>query len=107
MPHGDAPDHPALRTGVSETWTSDSVGALLWDGLLDWCRTHGATPPDPDRVRASLTAYVRYLNAERLLTPDSERTPALRRAIAEHGRVGASERRPTRRRSTAPVVPIA
>lgn len=107
MPHGDAPDHPALRTGVSETWTSESVGALLWDGLLNWCRANGAVPPDPDRVRTSLGAYVRYLNAERLLAPDSERTPALRRAITEHSRVGTADRRPARRRSTAPVVPIA
>jgi hypothetical protein len=107
MPHGDAPDHPALRTGVAETWTSESVGSVLWVGLLTWCRSNGAIPPDPDRVRSSLTAYVRYLNSERLLTPDSERTPALRRAITEHGRVGATDRRPARRRSTAPVVPIA
>lgn len=107
MPHGDAPDHPALRTGVPETWTSDSIGSLVWDGLLAWCRSNGAIPPDPDRARASLTAYVRYLNAERLLGPDSERTPALRRAITEHGRLGSPDRRPARRRSTAPVVPIA
>lgn len=107
MPHGDAPDHPALRTGVPETWTSESIGSLVWDGLITWCRSNGAIPPDPDRVRSSLTAYVRYLHAERLLTTDSERTTVLRRAISEHGRIGATERRPARRRSTAPVVPIA
>jgi hypothetical protein len=73
-------------------WTAEEVARLLGPGVAEWCAAHGVD--HPEELAASLSTYLRYLSANRLLPPGSDNTSALRRAIAEH-------RVPDRRRSRA------
>jgi hypothetical protein len=62
----------------------------------------------PEELAASLSTYLRYLSANRMLPPGSDDVGTLRRAIAEH-RLG--DRRSSRSRhpagaARAPVLPI-
>ena len=64
-------------------------------GQADRAFSHGCVRVEhPEELAPSLSTYLRYLSANRLLPPGSDNTSALRRAIAEH-------RVPDRRRSRA------
>ena len=73
-------------------WTADEVAQLLGRGVAEWCSANGVGPPE--ELAPTLSTYLRYLSANRLLPAGSEGISALRRAIAEH-------RVPDRRRSRA------
>jgi hypothetical protein len=77
---------------LAAPWTAEEVARVLGPGVAEWCAAHGVD--HPDELAASLSTYLRYLSATRLLPAGSDNTSALRRAIAEH-------RVPDRRRSRA------
>ena len=62
-------------------WTAHSVNALLTQGCSNWCTAHGVRYPD--NLSRTLTTYLRYLGAYRLLDADSDPMIALKRSVAE------------------------
>lgn len=99
---GDAVQHPTV-------WTGPDIGALLWVGVADWCADHGAEVPDGDHVATTLSTYLRFLSAHRLLARGSDPVAALRRAVTEYGGTATrSAAHPSMRyRAVAPVLPLA
>ena len=90
-------------------WTGPDIGALLWVGVADWCGDRGAEVPDGDHVASTLSTYLRFLSAHRLLARGSDPVAALRRAVTEYGgTTSRSSAHPSmRQRSVAPVLPLA
>ena len=62
-------------------WTAHSVNTLLIQGCSNWCTAHGVRYPD--NLSRTLTTYLRYLGAYRLLDADSDPMIALKRSVAE------------------------
>jgi hypothetical protein len=97
----DPAGHPPI-------WTGPDIGALLWVGVADWCADRGAEVPDADHVATTLSTYLRFLSAHRLLARGSDPVAALRRAVTEYGGTTRSAAHPSmRQRSVAPVLPLA
>jgi hypothetical protein len=93
--------------GQASVWTGADLGALLWVGVSDWTAAHGADLPDGADVSATLSTYLRFLSAHRLLARGSDPVADLRRAVTEYGGSARSSRHPSMARRPAPVLPLA
>jgi len=94
-------------------WTSQQVNALLSEGCTSWCACRGVQYPDG--ISRSLTTYLRYLSAHRLLDADSDTMTDLKRTVAafdkchllNQNQKGAKARHPTSQKQfLAPVLPL-
>jgi len=102
---------------VSLHWTGVRLDLLLQDGFSQWCSLRGVQ--QPIELSQTLTTYLRYLSAHRLLDADSDDTLALQHCVAEFeklqkqqiekesSRVGSRSRHPTSQpQFLAPVLPL-
>jgi hypothetical protein len=98
--HHDDPDGGPAP--ACPPWTVASLTELLWVGVVDWCDRHGATVPDPHRVRTTLLTLLDQLADIGALPPGSDPVRALRRVVADTG--GSARRRghPAGGRRTTP-----
>lgn len=109
LPSPDPTVGEAASAADPTVWSGPDIGALLWVGVADWCADRGAEVPDGDHVATTLSTYLRFLSAHRLLARGSDPVAALRRAVTEYGGTTTrSAAHPSmRQRSVAPVLPLA
>jgi hypothetical protein len=89
-------------------WTADDVARLVWSDVPLWCSSHGV--PAPVDLATTLSTYLRFLSAHRLLDTGSDQVTVLRRAVSDQqpARRASRSRHPAMGGSgeRAPVLPI-
>lgn len=98
----------ALRTdrstgAIDTAWRPDDVARVVNPGAAMWCSTH-RTGIQGD-LASTLSTYIRYLSAHRLLDADRAAISSLHRAVTDLPRSTSRARHPSQR-AAAPVVPI-
>lgn len=98
----------ALRTdpstgAIDTAWRPDDVTGVMQPGAALWCSAHRSGIQGD--LAGTLSTYIRYLSAHRLIAGDRAAIASLHRAVTDLPRSSSRARHPSNR-ATAPVVPI-